>query len=315
MSVSLPCAIDGLARRQDGRGGLHRKARHDVLPRRDAAQNAAGIVGEKGWAFVAGAHLVGVLFAGKRGGGKARADLDALHRIDAHEGRREIRIELAVDGRAEPRGHAFGHDLDHGAAGGALPAHLFEKCRERFGSLRVRAPEGIARGLRPVEARALDLQGPHLDERAADRDFAQQVIEHLARNGAGCHARGGLARRLPPAAAIIADAVFGVIGVIGVARAIFIAVVGVVLRARVDILDDEADGRAGGERLPPCARPGTCRTRCARRRARGAGSHIWSRRAFACRANAGCRPPRAECRAGCRRPRSRAPARGSRPRS
>src|SRR6185312_174338 len=35
------------ARRQDGRGGLDGKARHYRIAVRDAAQNAAGVVGEK----------------------------------------------------------------------------------------------------------------------------------------------------------------------------------------------------------------------------------------------------------------------------
>ena len=40
-------AIDGAARRQDRGGRLHRKARHHRLAGGDAAQNAAGMVGEK----------------------------------------------------------------------------------------------------------------------------------------------------------------------------------------------------------------------------------------------------------------------------
>ena len=60
-------------------------------------------------------HVFGVLLAGEFRRAKAGADLDALDRIDAHEGRRDVGIELGVDRRTEPRRHAFGHDLDNRA--------------------------------------------------------------------------------------------------------------------------------------------------------------------------------------------------------
>ena len=54
-------------------------------------------------AVVAHAHLVGVLLARERGGGEAGADLDAFDRIDAHQRRGEVAVELAIDRRAETR--------------------------------------------------------------------------------------------------------------------------------------------------------------------------------------------------------------------
>src|SRR4051812_49300867 len=39
--------VDGAARSKNGRGRLDRKARHDRLAGRDAAQDAAGMVGEE----------------------------------------------------------------------------------------------------------------------------------------------------------------------------------------------------------------------------------------------------------------------------
>src|SRR5438046_3103418 len=53
------------------------------------------------------------------------------------------------------------------------------------------------------------------------------------------------ARRLPAAAAITAQPVFHVVGVVGVAGAVFVLDVGIVLRARVDIVDHEPDRRSG----------------------------------------------------------------------
>src|SRR5690606_38408648 len=60
------------------------------------------------------------------------------------------------------------------------------------------------------------------------------------------HARGGFARRGTPAAAIVAKAVLGVVGVVRVARTIGLGDFGVVLGALVGVLDDQADRSAGG---------------------------------------------------------------------
>ena len=58
--------------------------------------------------------------------------------------------------------------------------------------------------------------------------------------------RSGFARARPAAAAIIADAIFGVITVIGMARAIGLRDVAIILRTLVDIFDHQADRCAGG---------------------------------------------------------------------
>ncbi len=55
--------IDRAHRGQDRAGRLDRKPRDDVLPGRDAAEDAAGVVRQKDDAAVGHAHLVGVLLA------------------------------------------------------------------------------------------------------------------------------------------------------------------------------------------------------------------------------------------------------------
>ena len=57
--------IDRLARRENGRGGFHRETDDNRLAGRNPAKNSAGAIGEEvRLAIIAGAHLVGVLFAG-----------------------------------------------------------------------------------------------------------------------------------------------------------------------------------------------------------------------------------------------------------
>src|SRR3546814_11721565 len=77
---------DRLPLRQDRRGRLDREARDERLACRNAAEDAARVVGEEDrLAVIAHPHLVGILFAGEFRRGKAFTDLDALHRIDRHQ--------------------------------------------------------------------------------------------------------------------------------------------------------------------------------------------------------------------------------------
>ena len=235
-------AVDGAARVQDRGGRLHGKARDHRLAGGNPAEDAAGVVRQKpGPAVVAHAHLVGILLAGERGGRKSRADLDALDGIDPHQCRRKIAVELAVDRRAEAGRHAFGDDLDDGADRRAALAHLVEIIGIERGLRGIGTEERIALDLGPVPARAVDGMRSHLHQRAA-HDHAGH---DLARDRAGGNPRRGLARRLPSAAAIVAQAVFDVVGVVGVRRAVFVPDIGIILRTLVDVVDDQPDRRAG----------------------------------------------------------------------
>ncbi len=160
--------VDGLARVQDRRRRLDRKARHDRLAGGNAAENAAGMVGQKErLAVIAHAHLVGILFAAERRRGETVADLDALHRIDAHQRGGNVGIELAVNRRAEARRHAFRHHLDHRADRRAGLAHAVEITPHRLRLLGVRTEERIVADLVPVPAAAIDLVRAHLHQRGA----------------------------------------------------------------------------------------------------------------------------------------------------
>ena len=196
---------------------------------------------EQRLAVVAHPHLVGIVLAAQLGRGEAVADLDALDRVDAHQRRGELGVELGVDRRAEARRHALGDDLDHRADRGAGLAHLVEIALVEFRLNRVGAEERIVADLVPVPARAIDFVRAHLHQRAAHA----HARHDLSRDGAGGDAHRRLARRGSAAAAIIVDAVFDVVGVAGVAGPVLVLDVGIVLRALVDVLDQERDRRAG----------------------------------------------------------------------
>jgi hypothetical protein len=57
---------DGLPRCQNGRRRLDRETDHDLLTGRDAAQNAAGMIGEKLGLPMMHPDLIGVFFARQR---------------------------------------------------------------------------------------------------------------------------------------------------------------------------------------------------------------------------------------------------------
>ena len=81
---------------------------------------------------------------------------------------------------------------------------------------------------------------PHLHQRAAHAHLGHD----FSRDRAGCDTRRGLARRRAPAAAIIAQAVFGLIGEVGVAGAKLVLDVGIILGALVGVLDHKRNRRA-----------------------------------------------------------------------
>src|SRR5215216_4473871 len=68
----------------------------------------------------------------------------------------------------------------------------------------------------------------------------------LASDGTGSNAHRGLARRLPSAAAIVPNAVFLPVGIVGMPGPERIANVAVVFAACVDVTDQQRDRRPGG---------------------------------------------------------------------
>ena len=75
------------------------------------------------------------------------------------------------------------------------------------------------------------------------------LAEDLAGDGAGGDAGRGLARGGAAAAAIVADAVFQIIGEVGMARPVEILDLAIVLRALVLVADHQAHRRARGQAL------------------------------------------------------------------
>src|SRR5205823_2327744 len=103
----LTLAVDRPARQADAGGGLERDRYRDVLASGDAAEHAAVVVADESLRC----HLVAVLAALLRDRAEAGADLDALHRVDAHHRRGDVGVQAPVYGFSPAHRHAFGNDV------------------------------------------------------------------------------------------------------------------------------------------------------------------------------------------------------------
>src|SRR6202012_2608841 len=84
--------VDRVARRADAGSRLDGDSHGDVLPGRNAAEHAAGVVAGE----TLRRQFVAVFGAELRNAAEAGADLDALDRIDAHHRVGDIGVELVV---------------------------------------------------------------------------------------------------------------------------------------------------------------------------------------------------------------------------
>src|SRR5271166_2208014 len=238
----LEVAGDRAAGREDRGCRLDSETGDDRLPGRDAAENAARVVGEKSRPPVfAPAHLVRVPFAGEFCRSEAVADLDPLDGVDPHQRSGKFRIELAVDRRAPACRDALSDNLNDRADRGARLADIVEIVRKSRGGGGVRTEERVPADLVPIPARPVDPQFSDLHQRPANTYGGR----HFTCDRAGGDSRGRLTRRGPAAAAIIADPVLRLIGVIGVTGTVLVLDFAVVLRPLIDVLYEHADRRSG----------------------------------------------------------------------
>lgn len=228
---------DGLLA-QKGGDGLEKGAEIDVLARGDAAENAAAAV----------VGVVGVVLLGTALGDafKAGSVVEAVAGVDGEHGGGEVGVELAEDGLAETYG-ATRHDACDGAADGvALGLYLADKSLHLGSAGGVGAAHGVGVGEGEVQFGVGNVNGDVAHLRGVGLDIYAVLTEHEHGEGAGHDAGDGLAGRGTAAAAEVADAVFLLIGEVGVGGAEDVAQFLVVGGTLVGVAHDEADGRTGG---------------------------------------------------------------------
>src|SRR5258706_3683701 len=231
--------VDGPARQADARGRLERDRHGDLLPRREAHQHTAVVVGDEALRR----HLVAVLASLLPDGLEAGADLHAFDRIDRHHRARDIGVEPAIDRLAPAHRHALRDHVDARTARVAALAQLVHEVFQLLHDLAVRREERIRAHRVPRFKR--NFYGTDLRQIAAHHD-AISFLQPLLRDRARGDAHHGLARGGPAAAARVARAVFLPVRVVGVARAEFLRDRRVVLRALVLVAHEKADRGAGG---------------------------------------------------------------------
>ena len=190
-------------------------------------------------------HLVGVILAGQRRGAETGADLQALHRIDRHQGRGQFRVQLTVQRRAPSGGQSCDLQRHHRPDGRAGLAHRIQIDFPVAHDLGRCGEQRIGKGGVEVDAVLRDPVRTQLHHARADPHV---LADHLPRHGSGRDPAGRFARGRPPAAAIIPHPVFGLIGVVGVAGAKGARDLAVILGALVLVRDQDGDRRAGGHR-------------------------------------------------------------------
>ena len=260
--------VNGVARTDDQSWSADRDAHLQVLPGADATQRAARVVGFEALRR----DRIAVRGAALRDAGEAGADLDALHRIDAHHGVGDVGVHLVEQRLAEADRHVRSRHTDARTArvaGLAQRVHVgLELSHIGYGR-----EEGIVRDMVPAFERDHDVA----DLRHAATELRAVLLpQPLLRHGAsGDHRRGEAARRRS-AAARVANAVFLPVREVGMAGAELLRDLAVVLAALVGVLDQQGDRRAGGlalvqqENLPASGslRCVTCRLVPGRRRSR-----------------------------------------------
>src|ERR1700733_15115211 len=173
----------------------------------------------------------------------AIADLHRLDGVDAHHRGRDIGIELVEYRLAQARGHAFRAHRDARADRLAGGTYVPDQLLELGYSLRVGTEERVVVGRTGLERR--QCQCADLAQVAIDA-YRQALGQVFACDRPSRHSHHGLARRGAAATAMIAQAVFLLVGIVGVSGAETISQAVIVARAGVAVLDQQSDWRAGG---------------------------------------------------------------------
>ena len=245
--------VHGALRSQHGRGGLEGHAKHNFLAVADAALRAATAVGRGADAPIARLKKVVVLAAPLQRTGEAAADLEAFGRGQREHRLGEVGLEAVEDGLAQPRRHAAHATLDDAADGVALAAHGLDALDHFLGRRPVRAAHcgRLDFGQRGESSQRLRRRHDvvHLRKECANlharRRGAIGLREDLLRNRPGRHAPDRLARGAAATPAMIPDAKFSLIGVVGVRRPELVAHLVVGAGPLVGVAHQHRDGRAG----------------------------------------------------------------------
>src|SRR5690554_2422528 len=230
--------VDAASGQGDTGGGLERQVSHQWLTRRDPSQHTPGMVGEKAlWR-----QLVTVLTAPLGDHRKAVANLYPLDGVDAHQRMCQVGIQTVKYRLTQSRWYPFGHHgnlCTHRVLVATQLVHESFKLRYPFG---VGTEKGILVHRLPVFE--INTDGAELTHIATYTDTLGCQV--LLGDGTGCDPHGGLPGTGATAAAVVADTIFVMVGIIGVGRTKLILDIAVIPGALIGIFDQQPNRRPRG---------------------------------------------------------------------
>src|SRR5690606_12310439 len=205
---------DAATRNQHAGGRLQGDMGDDILTRRNAAENAAGVIRRE----TLRRQLIAMFAALLRDRREAGADLDTFDGVDTHQRVGNFGVKAIENRLAEAGLHAAGDDGDFRADRITFLAQFFHVGLHRFDLVSIGAEEGIGFDNVPINIAPVDFfyfDRAELRQIAAHFD-TQLFTQPFFGDGTGGDTHRGFARRRTAATAIIAGAVFVLVGVVGV---------------------------------------------------------------------------------------------------
>ena len=228
---------------EEGGNGLEGHAEDDVVAVADAALDAAAVVGGGGKARQEGIVL---LRTAQGSTGKAEAVLKTFDGVDGEHGVGKGGVEF-VEGGSAPARRATGDEaFDDAAHGVAFAFDLEDELRHALGRRGVGTTHVVAVDLVEGELVVVFFKDDvtYLPRPCGDA-HPELSQEDLCKRPAH-HTAHGFAGRTTPAAAMVANAVFALVGEIGVGGSEDVAQVVVVRGVVLGVAHEKSDGGAGG---------------------------------------------------------------------
>ena len=164
------------------------------------------------------------------------------HRGERQQRLPEVRLQLVEHRLAEARRHSDGHEFAHAADRVAVLPHVVDQLFHSPRRVGYRTPHRVRFHLFERHGGGVRDVGGHItDPRYVPQNPYPRKAEHLLGDRPRRHSAHRLAGAAPPAAAVVAEAVLRVEGVIGVAGAVLVLDVAVVGAALVGVAEEEAD--------------------------------------------------------------------------
>ena len=228
---------------QEGGNGLEGHAEDDVVAVADAALDAAAVVGGGGEARQ---ESIVLLRTAKGRTRKTEAVLKTFDGVDGEHGVGKGGVEFVESGRAPARRAAGDEAFDDAAHGVAFAFDLEDELRHALGRRGVGTTHVVAVDLVEGEVAVVFVEhnGTYLPRPGGDA-HPELSQEDLCKRPAH-HTAHGFAGRTTPAAAMVANAVFALVGEIGVGGSEDVAQVVVVRGVVLGVAHEKSDGGAGG---------------------------------------------------------------------